>query len=597
MPRLRRLSLAVAAALALVGAACATAPAAGRPGLGAAEHAAVAAVNRPVEVGVAAPPGDDDRTARVEVEAPSGGVVSVPAFRRAAVLAARFRPLERGPHRWRLLAGEGAGARVLARGSVAVEDLGDRGGVRVQGPVLVDGAGGVFRPLGENRFNVYDPAWSDGLSAAAYVARMARDGMNTLRVFVFTGCGRPGAKREPGCLEPTLGGFDEEAAARYDEIFAAAERHGVKVVLALFAVGFTPGDAWKGWESNPYARARGGPAAEPGDFFVDPAAREAAKARLRYVSARWGASPALLAVDLLNEPEWDGGIAESDWIPWAQDLARTWRALDPYGHPVTLGSVGLHWDVEHDERPWWESPACELVQWHRYGADVYDVHALAEALVTTIRDTARSGKPVLVGEFGWGGDPAPLHDHTHVGIWAATFAGAGVLVHSAPPFTVDSDAPMTPARAAHFRALSAFLRRAEAAGALAPAPDPAVSLRGARALALAGDRAVAIWLHGPADGYGTPVVGLSLSVPGLAAGTWRATWVDDVTGEELGSAEVHARDVAGPVTLAAPPFTRHAAVLLVRSRERPREGQPVPRASGVHGSERERRVGPRSGPP
>ena len=46
-------------------------------------------------------------------------------------------------------------------------------------------------------------------------------------------------------------------------------------------------------------------------------------ARLRYALARWSASPALLAVDFLNEPEWDGGIDERRWIPWAQDLART----------------------------------------------------------------------------------------------------------------------------------------------------------------------------------------------------------------------------------------------------------------------------------
>jgi hypothetical protein len=392
---------------------------------------------------------------------------------------------------------------------------------------------------------------------------MAADGMNTLRVFVFTGCGKPDAPPVPGCLEPRLGEFDEAAAARYDEIFRAAERHDVKVVLAIFAVGFTPGDAWKGWESNPYAAARGGPARAPRDFFTDPAAREAARRRLRYVVARWGASPALLAVDLLNEPEWDGGIPESAWIPWAEDLAAAWHAMDPDGHPVTVGSVGLHWNVERDERPWWESPECDVVQWHRYGPDVYDVHALAEALVATVRDTARYRKPVLLGEFGWGGDPAPLHDHTHVGIWAATFAGAGVLAHSAPPVTVDSDAPMTPARAAHFRALAAFLRRADPGGALRPAPDPEASIRGARALALADGRGAAVWVHGPRDGYGSPVRGLTLTIPGIAPGRMRATWVDDVTGEDLAAAEVEVRPGA-PLVVAAPTFTRHVALLLER---------------------------------
>lgn len=561
---LRPLAAALGLAVAL-GTGCAPGRAPVRaPADAAARWASAAVVNHPYEVELPARPGPLDAVGRLEVEAPSGTVATLPLFRRGDALAARFRPGEEGVHRWRLVSGDGEDRRVLFRGSVPAEDHGDPGGIRARGGVLVDDAGRNFRPLGENRFNVYDPTWSDGLSIDAYLRRMASDGMNTIRVFVFTGCGKPGAKPAPGCLEPLLGGFDEAAAAQYDAIFAAAERHGVKVVLSLFAVGFTPGDAWKGWEANPYSAARGGPARAPVDFFTAPEAREAAKRRLRYVLARWGASPALLAVDLLNEPEWDGAIPESAWIPWARDLARTWRALDPYGHPVTVGSVGLHWDIERDERPWWESPECELVQWHRYGKDVYDVHALASALVGTIRDTARHGKPVLVGEFGWGGDPAPAHDHTHVGIWAATFAGAGVLAHSAPPFTIDSDAPMTPARAAHFRALSALLRRAEVGGALAPAPDPGISLRGARALALGGELSVAVWIHAPAEGYGTPVQGLSVSLGGLGAGRWLATWLDDVSGQELASAAVQVQDGTSRVALVAPTFTRHVALLLER---------------------------------
>jgi hypothetical protein len=199
---------------------------------------------------------------------------------------------------------------------------------------------------------------------------------------------------------------------------------------------------------------------------------------------------------------------------------------------------------------------------------VYDVHALARELVRTVRDTARHGKPVLVGEFGWGGEPAPLHDHTHVGIWAATFAGAGVLAHSAPPYTVDSDAPMSPARARHFRALAAFLARAEAAEPLAPAPDPKVSVRGARALALAGERTLALWVHAPKRGYGEPVAGAKVTLRGLTHGCWRVTWVDDTTGEDVGSGEV---EIAGAAAvLEAPRFVRHVAAIVERVDDRGR---------------------------
>jgi len=121
---------------------------------------------------------------------------------------------------------------------------------------------------------------------------------------------------------------------------------------------------------------------------------------------------------------------------------------------------------------------------------------------------------------------------------------------------------MTPARGRHFRALAGFLRRAEAKGPLAPAPDPPVSLAGARALALSGERAVAVWLHAPAAGYGTSVVGARIALRGLARGRWRVTWVDDSSGLDEARAELDAH--GEDVLLEAPPFARHVAALVER---------------------------------
>jgi hypothetical protein len=548
-----RAGLAGAALLLLVGAACAHMPAPVR-----ASTPAEAAVNQVFELKVVA-----DAGAQIHAEfiAPSGARVRAEAFEKGGGQVVRYRPREPGRHRWRVLAGDGDAPVEVAQGELRAVDRGLQGQVVVHGAALQTEDGRPFHPLGENRFNVYDPSWSDGLSPEGYVARMAADGMNTIRIFVFSACGRPGYEQKPGCLEPSLGRFDEAAARQYDAVFEAAERHGVKVVLAPFAIGFTPGDAWKGWQENPYAAARGGPAAGPDDFFTDPKAREAALRRLRYVIARWSASPALLSIDLLNEPEWDGRIPERLWIPWAEDLARVWRAEDAYGHPVTAGPVGLHANIEQDERGWWASSACDVVQWHRYGREVYEVHALAAALVDTIRDTARYGKPVLLGEFAYGGEPKPAYDHTHVGIWASTFAGAGVLAHSAPQFEIDSDEPMTAERGRHFRTLAGVLRSAERRGALSPASDPATTVPGLRALALASDRAVALWLLAPETGYGAPVSGGKVTLHALPLARWRIRWLDDVTGAEL---RVDERTAGGEVVLDVPPFARHVAAVAER---------------------------------
>jgi hypothetical protein len=419
--------------------------------------------------------------------------------------------------------------------------------------------GSVFVPLGENRINVYDRSWNwRGLSAPAYVRYAASNGINVLRVFVVSDVEdeqRGGVNR--GVLEPALGHFDESVAREFDALFRAAERHGVYVVLVAFALGFSDDDDWKSWKDNPYSAARGGPAATRYDFFESPEARALAARRIRYLAERYGSSPALLAIDLLNEPEWDGEIPEVSWAPWAREMARAWEAADAHRRPVTVGSVGLHWNVEGDEREWWASEACDVVQWHLYGREVYDVHALAAEMTRKVRETWHYRKPVLVGEFAYGGEAKPEYDHTHVGLWAAAFSGAGVLAHSAPPFNVDSDELMTPERARHWRVLREVL---ESLGVYEPGIAHATG--NVAAWRLDGASATALWLMAPPAVYGRPVDGVAVSLDGLAPGAWRAVWRDDVDGTVLRREKVVAAN--GPTVLNAPAFSRHVVVRLER---------------------------------
>jgi hypothetical protein len=356
-------------------------------------------------------------------------------------------------------------------------------------------------------------------------------------------------------LEPALGRFDDKVAGQFDRILRAAQSHGMSVILVAFALGFSEGDEWKSWHDNPYSAERGGPATSRYDFFESPAVRARAAERIRYLAARYAPFPSLLAIDLLNEPEWDGAIPEVLWTPWAQQMAAEWRRADPYHHPVTVGSVGLHWNIEGDERAWWSSDACDIVQWHLYGPEVYEVHALAAEMTRKVRETWRYGKPVLVGEFAYGGEAKPAYDHTHVGLWSAAFSGAGVLAHSAPPFNVDSDELMTPERAEHFRVLRRVLD-----GLAAPVPTQMPNAQEASAWALMSARNGAVWLLAPQLGYGSVVVGAHATVPGALAGTWEITWIDDVTGKTL--QRQRSRSIGGALSLGAPPFTRHVVAQL-----------------------------------
>lgn len=86
-------------------------------------------------------------------------------------------------------------------------------------------------------------------------------------------------------------------ARTFDEIFEAAEAHGIYVVLTAFAIGFSPGDPWKNWGDNPYNVVNSGPAAGNQEVFTRDDLRAAAKRKLRYLLARHGYSSHLLAID------------------------------------------------------------------------------------------------------------------------------------------------------------------------------------------------------------------------------------------------------------------------------------------------------------
>lgn len=513
----------------------------------------------------------DDVVVAARFTSPSRRVSNVGGFASRDRFVVRFTPREVGEHTYVVFADGGKGPREVARGSFVATPSSARGFARVdpEAPhrIMDDRRETVF-VLGENRINVYDPEWNyENVGTAEYLRRMKAYGMSTIRVFVFADCEKESAAgpQQIGCLEPEIGRFDEVTADAFDELFDAASASDIDVILVAYAVGFTPPpETWRSWADNPYSTHRGGPIADPVEFFSDARFRENAIRKLRYIADRWGYSPRLLAIDLLNEPEWDGPIPERVWIPWAEEMAAAWRGFDPYGHLVTAGPVGLHWNVgAGDERPWYASPENDIVQWHLYGRSFYDPYALALEMTRKVDETWGFGKPVVCGEFAYGGEDKTTYDHTHNGIWSLSMSGAGALAHSAPPFEIDSDEPMTPARGAHFRVLSDFLRSFDRTKALVPAHDVRAS-GGARAWSLAqDDGSRALWVLGPRQGYGDVVRGVSLTVPSPPRGRWGVVWIDDGTGRELSSAALEAPG-EGEITLSVPSFRRHVAARLAR---------------------------------
>jgi len=207
-----------------------------------------------------------------------------------------------------------------------------------------------------------------------------------------------------------------------------AEKYGIYVILVLdsyAALMKEPGQWGEGWwKSNPYNKANGGPCAEPWDFFTNDEAKRYYKDRLRYIIARWGYSPNILAFELWNEtnaPE-----------KWTREILACFKALNPHGQLMTT-SHGYPWDDDFDELAIWELGDLDIIQRHIYGDR--SGGSLDNMISVNTEYSIKYNKMLLVGEFGISADQSDKRSDPdgsggalHTSIWACamtrSFAGS-----------------------------------------------------------------------------------------------------------------------------------------------------------------------------
>ena len=222
--------------------------------------------------------------------------------------------------------------------------------------------------------------------------------------------------------------YNMDAAARLDRIFELAEEHGIYLLLCLDFHGMYQLDNphWGGsgnlWPKNPYQCAQGGPCTEPNDFFTHPAAKTVYQKRLRYLIARYGAQPRLLAWQFFNEIdnayEW-GRLNGADVAAWHGEMGTWLKQHDPYGHLVTTSLTG-----GSDRPEIWSLPAMDFAVYHSYGDT-----APARKIATLAEDYFRRyGKPFMIGEFGvdiwgWGRASDPHMRGLRQALWGGALGG------------------------------------------------------------------------------------------------------------------------------------------------------------------------------
>lgn len=206
------------------------------------------------------------------------------------------------------------------------------------------GSGGAYVPIGANL------AWATEGQVNFYeqtLPQFAAEGLNWTRIWMahWSGLNLDWLPQEFGD-SPLPGQLDLRVARDWDRIVASAEKSGVYFQLVLQHHGQVSTTVNPNWEINPWNAANPqGFLKTPKDFFTSAQAIEVTKLKYRYIVARWGYSPAVLAWELFNEVHWadpiNHGHDETAVAEWHNLMADYLRSVDVYGHLVTTSTENI----------------------------------------------------------------------------------------------------------------------------------------------------------------------------------------------------------------------------------------------------------------
>lgn len=248
--------------------------------------------------------------------------------------------------------------------------------------------------------------------------------------------------------------YNQSNATRLDSILSLAEHYQIYIELCLDYHGVVQKEEGyfkeKRWSENPYNQKNGGPCLKEQDFFTVPAAKEYYKKRLRYIMARFGYHPNILAWEFWNEVNLTAGNPP-DIIAWHQEMARYVKELDIHRHLLSTSFINEGYPEV------WQIPQLDFSQNHYYNSpDI--TYTLEQSILSHSRTY---GKPHVIGEFGvdFRGPSEtirndPYHIGIHNGLWVGIFAPTPII-----PLTWWWDNLIEPNNLYHhFQAVSRFSR-------------------------------------------------------------------------------------------------------------------------------------------
>jgi len=276
---------------------------------------------------------------------------------------------------------------------------------------FVNEDGRVFYALGMNM------AWSTGDVLSDYtkwITRFSENGGNLIRIWTA-----------PWSFEPERAKVldysdNQERLANLDAIFEMAGEKNVFIQLCLVPHGEFSEKVNPEWHINPYNKKNNGMLETPSAFFVSKEAKAAFKNKLRYIMARYGASPSLFSYELFNEVDLTDDFNEKNITAWHKEMTSFIKDRDNYKRMVTTS-----FSNPQNLKKVWQLDTIDYTQTHIYGL----TEPASELYNVSINRPFAYNKPHIVGEYGiQSGDNFDVKNtdkegiSIHTGVWGSAFS-------------------------------------------------------------------------------------------------------------------------------------------------------------------------------
>ena len=379
-----------------------------------------------------------------------------------------------------------------------------------------------------------------------------------------------------------VGRYNLEAAWKLDHIFEQARKNGIYLNLILDNHGRLSDRSDPEWQDNPinsttpYAKANGGFLANPADFFRSEAAEKNDRKRARYIAARWGNAPNLMAVDLwsevdLTEDYW-GRYNDGSAIRWAEKAAAFLQANSRPDLPVSIHFCSDYNNVRRFIKLF-DNPSITHLAGDAYRSP--QIHFVDH--LRGYEQNMRYNKPQLITEFG--GNPQGSSERQvladiHSGLWSSLFVRL-----AGTPFLWWHDFVHLRNHYQHYLGFSRYLAGIDLRGKERVYFTPAVAVPANQqkyeSLGLSLPAAAYGWIYNrnamleyPDDPNQFPETrpgSVTLAGHNLTGGVYLLRWFVPLTGECL-PGELKLNVEAGkPVTFALPPFRLDLAFKLEKT--------------------------------